>query len=255
VRTQRAFTLIELLVVIAIIAILAAILFPVFAQAREKARQTTCSSNMRQIMLAHNMYMRDYDDISIPERVQVPGLGWISFKSMLLPYVKNAGVFQCPSQSFNMGSRDVLFDGQNLRDMELPKQLAGYAVSRVHYNNNALPTAGDQTGWNEASYEFPSRAIWLIESKQNTGTAFDGDGYASLWIAEGWRPGQRFVRGITGFAESGRGGDENLRDTGGIRHSGGSNYGFMDGHVHWYRPTQIPCTPTECWWSRTGRHP
>src|SRR5260221_14553089 len=61
-RATRAFTLIELLVVIAIIAILAAILFPVFAQAREQARQTVCSSNVRQIGLAVQMYVQDYDE-------------------------------------------------------------------------------------------------------------------------------------------------------------------------------------------------
>src|SRR5689334_1543195 len=64
---QNGFTLIELLVVIAIIAVLAAILFPVFAQAREKARQAACSSNLRQIGLAFQMYMQDYDEL-LPDR-------------------------------------------------------------------------------------------------------------------------------------------------------------------------------------------
>jgi prepilin-type N-terminal cleavage/methylation domain-containing protein len=66
---KRAFTLIELLVVIAIIAVLSAILFPVFAKAREKARQTTCASNMRQLGLAWIQYMQDYDEICIPCRM------------------------------------------------------------------------------------------------------------------------------------------------------------------------------------------
>jgi prepilin-type N-terminal cleavage/methylation domain-containing protein/prepilin-type processing-associated H-X9-DG protein len=253
-RRYPAFTLIELLVVIAIIAILAAILFPVFAQAREKARQASCLSNVKQIMLAHRMYMTDYDDVSVPERYNQAKLGWVSYKVMILPYVKNNGVFQCPSQSFLKGATDVLFDGTNLRDMERPKQLGGYGVSRVHYENDALPTSGDGKGYPESSYASPSSAIWLVESRQQVGTGFDLDGYASVWIGQGYKPGQRFVRGITSAAECGRGGAENLKDTGGVRHSGGSMYGFLDGHVHWYRPEQIPCNATECWWSRPGHH-
>ena len=69
-KSRNAFTLIELLVVIAIIAILAAILFPVFAQAREKARQATCQSNMKQIVLGWLMYGQDYDEICAPSWVK-----------------------------------------------------------------------------------------------------------------------------------------------------------------------------------------
>src|SRR5918911_756201 len=99
-RTQRrGFTLIELLVVIAIIAILAAILFPVFAQAREKARQAACLSNAKQIGLGCRMYAQDYDEVNVPERVLLPGGAYISFRANLQPYVKNKNVFVCPSAS------------------------------------------------------------------------------------------------------------------------------------------------------------
>lgn len=86
---RKGFTLIELLVVIAIIAILAAILFPVFAKAREKARQTSCTSNAKQIGLAFNMYVQDYDQV----------LGIIDFQQRptLTPYIKNDNVWECPS--------------------------------------------------------------------------------------------------------------------------------------------------------------
>src|SRR5688572_9373262 len=107
-RTQkRAFTLIELLVVIAIIAILAAILFPVFAQAREKARQATCVSNVKQLALGVMMYVQDYDEtypiqfnngpVLPPDQVffgQQPDI-W-TWQNHAMAYVKNYQVHSCP---------------------------------------------------------------------------------------------------------------------------------------------------------------
>ena len=102
-RTRRGFTLIELLVVIAIIAILAAILFPVFAQARESARRASCISNLKQLSLATLMYCQDYDD-TFPAACSYAGQPWmeppyycIAFKDCLDPYVKNQQVWLCPS--------------------------------------------------------------------------------------------------------------------------------------------------------------
>ena len=106
---SAAFTLIELLVVIAIIAILAAILFPVFAQAREKARQTSCLSNMKQVMLGGMMYLQDYDEMFhriradhlVSKYDNNPSNGAtdqaIGWENQLEPYLKNRGVFTCPS--------------------------------------------------------------------------------------------------------------------------------------------------------------
>lgn len=104
-QTNHAFTLIELLVVIAIIAILAAILFPVFAAAREKARQTTCASNEKQIGLALLQYNQDYDEqwpcgvADVNNGGSFDGVGW---GAQLYPYVRSTGAFHCPDDTTQM---------------------------------------------------------------------------------------------------------------------------------------------------------
>ncbi len=94
-ESRRGFTLIELLVVIAIIAILAAILFPVFARAREKARQASCQSNLKQLALAVLMYNQDYDETYAPF-AYVTATGFVTAFDMLLPYLKNNQILLCP---------------------------------------------------------------------------------------------------------------------------------------------------------------
>jgi len=116
---RRGFTLIELLVVIAIIAILAAILFPVFAKAREKARQTSCLNNMKELALAMLMYAQDYDEmfcaksnsptfVSDPLVPEHPDWNWSSsngycnsWPSFIYPYVRNIQIYRCPSTTYN----------------------------------------------------------------------------------------------------------------------------------------------------------
>ena len=116
---RRGFTLIELLVVIAIIAILAAILFPVFAKAREKARQSSCLSNIKQLGLAELQYAQDYDECFSPlgyNNSNPADWGQMGWAVRIEPYAKNVQIFKCPSQSLSsarpepvpsvVGSRD-----------------------------------------------------------------------------------------------------------------------------------------------------
>jgi prepilin-type N-terminal cleavage/methylation domain-containing protein/prepilin-type processing-associated H-X9-DG protein len=115
---RRGFTLIELLVVIAVIAILAAILFPVFAQAREKARQTSCLSNVKQMAIALMMYVQDSDEVFPPVLGVSPKDALIyqaSWMKRLEPYSKNLGIFVCPSSSYSntnwqAGKVDILIN-------------------------------------------------------------------------------------------------------------------------------------------------
>src|ERR1700760_715372 len=96
-KCTKAFTLIELLVVIAIIAILAAILFPVFAQAREKARAISCLSNLKQIGTGMMMYTQDYDENLCPPFVGATGPNAQTWDRLVQPYLKNTAITQCPN--------------------------------------------------------------------------------------------------------------------------------------------------------------
>ena len=134
---RRGFTLIELLVVIAIIAILAAILFPVFAQAREKARQTACLSNMKQMGTAITMYAQDYDEtynciytFQPPNFNASTRLWWTE---LLNPYIKNADVFRCPS----------LVDKRQIADAPPGMTLQ---VPYANYSMNSISAFGSHKG-------------------------------------------------------------------------------------------------------------
>ena len=125
-KRRPGFTLIELLVVIAIIAILAAILFPVFARAREKAKQTGCLSNMKQIALAADMYKTDYDSC-YPMSIYLAGAQIMTYYHELMPYMKNAQLLQCPAEAERIRMSEL----QAL----LPVPLAP-GLTAVGYNGN-----------------------------------------------------------------------------------------------------------------------
>jgi prepilin-type N-terminal cleavage/methylation domain-containing protein/prepilin-type processing-associated H-X9-DG protein len=167
---RRGFTLIELLVVIAIIAILAAILFPVFAQAREKARQATCLSNFKQIGLGVMMYVQDWDEIyPISRLYKLAGGGdcgqkIVTWKAETAPYVKNLGVYKCPSNSHNNQPDETKGDDS----VGLPVFPISYA-----YSGAALwSTTTGQVPITLASVPEPARYIMLAES--NSGCADAG---------------------------------------------------------------------------------
>jgi prepilin-type N-terminal cleavage/methylation domain-containing protein/prepilin-type processing-associated H-X9-DG protein len=98
-QRRKGFTLIELLVVIAIIALLAAILFPVFARARENARRSACQSNLKQIMVGVMQYVQDYDEMYPPAWNRPDGTNTTMWYQLTQPYIKSTQIFQCPSDS------------------------------------------------------------------------------------------------------------------------------------------------------------
>ena len=156
-KRKKGFTLIELLVVIAIIAILAAILFPVFARAREKARTASCLSNQKEICLGFKMYTNDYDE-------KFPGGGaWVGcscggvcYADKIYSYVKNAQIYHCPSDSNlpagNLGDASLCSYGYNTNVADVSEAqceavastiLTGDAVSYTDFRQITVYNDGD----------------------------------------------------------------------------------------------------------------
>lgn len=142
-RSHKAFTLIELLVVIAIIALLAAILFPVFARAREQARRSSCANNLKQIGLGVLQYNQDFDEIYFPAEVAIGTAGGATLVTRLKPYTKSIQPFVCPSGSKNLTPPGNI--NSRLDFMWVSTGAGWFEPTRGHYgfnlNLNALSMA------------------------------------------------------------------------------------------------------------------
>lgn len=158
-RQPTGFTLIELLVVIAIIAILAAILFPVFARAREQARKSTCQSNLKQLANAAIMYAQDYDQRLLPMAALSATAGPIWWSTLVQPYLKNEGVLFCPSADGYWKTDCSCFQPQDRR------ALGGYGIN-CGAQNWWRGSAGGHGGAAEtdAAIELPAETIIFGDS-------------------------------------------------------------------------------------------
>jgi prepilin-type N-terminal cleavage/methylation domain-containing protein/prepilin-type processing-associated H-X9-DG protein len=228
-----AFTLIELLVVIAIIAILAAILFPVFAQVREKARATSCLSNCRQMGIAVQMYIQDNDeglptvrmDMMDANGMMMSNASWLD---LVQPYVKNKLLQRCPSDA-----------ATNWDDPMMPR-LSSYGFNA--YFDPIHPPYGDPMnprGFRLAAVTYPAETIFaaeLAEKNSKTGEAISDDHFMPMF----WGDPARVDPGMGGMGMPGSGDqwdmDKQEPTTVAIRrHQDGSNYVFVDGHARWHR--------------------
>ncbi len=243
-RIKAGFTLIELLVVIAIIAILAAILFPVFQKVRENARKTACLSNLKQIGLAVTQYTQDYDENYPTGHTGSLGQGWAG---TIYPYVKSTDVFHCP-------------------DDPTTKQTNGAVISYpVSYAANLNFTRTDPGNTNDphsgqtlASLQSPAKTVMLCEVHGIFGPIMDpmeANGYANVVssVTNGNDGGQVFP-----FPGNGEGGNLMTGCLGGKNcaadvmtaggegfaaltglHTDGSNYMMTDCHAKWYRGSSV----------------
>ncbi len=216
VTVRKGFTLIELLVVIAIIAILAAILFPVFAKAREKARQTSCLSNLKQIGLATMMYAQDYDEVMVPGNIIYPAFGTYYWLGVLQPYIKNGQIFNCPSNSNK-------WTGPG-------SQSGGYACNFVSYGPGGHTPPLSNYG--RGGYY---RAVSMAELTHPAETILFFD-YFNGYVVCSTYDDLTTIHTVLGTSAAHKPGR---------KHNEGRNWAFGDGHAKWNKAVNLPYNN---WW-------
>ena len=213
-RSGFGFTLIELLVVIAIIAILAAILFPVFAKAREKARTAACQSNIKQILLGIKMYVEDYDGRFPGARYRPPGEPQYTWRKVIFPYVKNEQIFICPSNpNIFQETGDIAGNYAVPAWMFCSIQCdpaRNMRVSQLIHGTHA----GSGDLWRNMPHVTPKSASQMIVITEVGGGCkhIDFSGHFRCGGMNEWF----WDRPFTG-------------------HNKGANFGFADGHVKWMK--------------------
>ncbi|HEY3332024.1 MAG TPA: DUF1559 domain-containing protein [Capsulimonadaceae bacterium] len=241
-KRVSGFTLIELLVVIAIIAILAAVLFPVFSSAREKARQSTCASNEKQIGLALLQYNTDYDEM-FPCGTQQSGYGWAG---QIYPYVKATYVFTCPNDLLKVSRNNGVLQTQV--SYSYNSNIACIATQAACAGSNVM-------GGNLPQLVAPSKTVILFEyggGKGATGTAYSGflTNVADPREANSWNPSNASdaayrMGNWSGVVQTGY-----MVDTPAAYymlysadpwHQTGSHFLFADGHVKFLAGNQVSC--------------
>ncbi len=211
-NVRKGFTLIELLVVIAIIAILAAILFPVFARARENARRTSCSSNLKQISLGILQYTQDYDEkfprsIVITTVANVTPTNPYGWADAIQPYVKSVQLFQCPSET--EGPTDDPTD-----------TAPGYTDYWYNYQLTAVSQSA-------------------VVSASQTVMNGDGNGNSAQYAFNGCNSSATGAPGVCSAAQI-TAKIATMTTTEALgRHLDGANYAFVDGHVKWLKASAI----------------